>query len=126
MNIRRCPDYIPFIAALITFAELFPTDLVLYGITLNTLQIPETLETHIKAQHGQGTRAAWIKTFQWALDTYPFLEVKERLHDAMVRAGMVLRYRTFIRDYNLNILRPETEATPTSCFSFLSCHGRRQ
>ena len=58
--------------ALITFAELIPTDLVLYGITLNTLQIPETLEAHIKAQHGEGTRAAWIKTFQWALDTYPF------------------------------------------------------
>ena len=112
--------------ALITFAELFPTDLVLYGITLNTLQIPETLEAHIKAQHGEGTRAAWIKTFQWALDTYPFLEVKERLHDAMVRAGMVLRYRTFIRDYNLNILRPETETRPTSCFTFFSCHGRRQ
>ena len=111
--------------ALITFAELFPTDLVLYGITLNTLQIPETLETHIKAQHGEGTRAAWIKTFQWALDTYPFLEVKERLHDTMVRAGMVLRYRTFIRDYNLNILRPETEARPTSCFSFFSCQGRQ-
>ena len=53
--------------ALITFAELFPTDLVLYGITLNTLQIPTTLETHIKAQHEEGTRAAWIKTFQWAL-----------------------------------------------------------
>ena len=81
MNIRRCPDYIPFMEALITFAELFPTDLVLYGITLNTFQIPETLEAHIKAQHGEGTRAAWIKTFQWALDTYPFLEVKERLHD---------------------------------------------
>ena len=92
-------------------------------ITLNTFQIPETLEAHIKAQHGEGTRAAWIKTFQWALDTYPFLEVKERL--VMVRAGMVLRYRTFIRDYNLNILS-ETEARPTSCFSFLSCHGRRQ
>ena len=100
--------------------------MVLYGITLNTFQIPETLEVHIKAQHGEGTRAAWIKTFQWALDTYPFLEVKERLHDVMVRAGMVLRYRTFIRDYNLNVLRPETEARPTSCFSFLSCHGRRQ
>ena len=110
--------------ALITFAELFPTDLVLYGITLNTLQIPTTLETHNKAQHGEGTRAAWIKTFQWALDTYPLHEVKERLHDAMVRSGMVLRYRTFICDYNLNILRPESEARPTSCFSFLSCQGR--
>ena len=111
--------------ALITFAELFPTDLVLYGITLNTLQIPSSLEIHIKAQHGEGTRAAWIKTFQWALDTYPFHEVKERLHDAMVRSGMVLRYRTFIRNYNLNILRPESEARPTSCFSFLSCHRRQ-
>ena len=111
--------------ALVTFAELFPNDLVLYSITLNTLQIPETLETHIKAQHGEGTRAAWIKTFQWALDTYPFLEVKERLHGAMVRAGMVLRYRTFIRDYNLNILRPESEARSTSCFSSLSCQGRQ-
>ena len=47
MNIRRCPDYIPFMEALITFAELFPTDLVLYGITLNTFQSPETLEAHI-------------------------------------------------------------------------------
>ena len=112
--------------ALITFAELFPTDLVLYGITLNTLQVPETLETHIGAQHGEGTRAAWMGTFQWALGACPFLEVKEGLHDVMVRAGMVLRYRTFIRDYNLNILRPETEARPTSCFSFLSCHGRKQ
>ena len=51
MNIRRCPEYIPFMEALITFAELFPTDLVLYGITLNTLQIPSSLETHIKAQY---------------------------------------------------------------------------
>ena len=111
--------------ALITFVELFPTDLVLYGITLNTLEIPETLELHIRTKHGQGTRAAWINTFQWALDTYPFPELKERLHDALVRAGMVLRYRTFICDYNLNILRPETEARPTSCFSFLFCQGRQ-
>ena len=125
MIIRRCPEYIPFMEALITFAELFPTDLVLYGITLNTLQIPETLETHIKVTHGEGTRAAWIKSFQWALDTYPFLEVKERLHDVMVRAGMVLRYRTFIYNYNLNILRPESETRPTPCFSFLSCQGRQ-
>ena len=125
MNIRNCPEYIPFMEALITFTELFPTDLVLYGITLNTLQIPSSLEVHIKAQHGEGTRAAWIKTFQWALDTYPFHKVKERIHDAMVRSGMVLRYRTFIRDYNLNILRPESEARPTSCFSFLSCHRRQ-
>ena len=111
--------------ALITFVELFPADLVLYGIILNTLQIPETLQIHIKAKHGQGTRAAWIKTFQWALDTYSFQEVKERLHDALVSAGMVLTYRTFIRDYNLHILRPETEARPTSCFSFLFCQGRQ-
>ena len=125
MNIRRCPDYIPFMEALITFAELFPTDLVLYGITVNTFQIPETLKTHIKITCGEGTRAAWIKTFPWALDTYRFLEVKERLHDVMVRAGMVLRYRTFICDYNLNILRPKAETRPTSCFSFLSCQGRQ-
>ena len=125
MNIRRYPEYIPFMEALITFAELFPTDLVLYGITLNTLQIPTALETHIKAEHGEGTRATRIKQFQWALDTYPFHEVKERLYDAMVRSGMVLRYRTFIRDYNLNILRPESETRPTSCFSFLSCQGRQ-
>ena len=111
--------------ALITFTDFFPINMVLYGITLNTLQIPETLETHVKAQYGQGTRNAWLKTFQWALDTYPFQEVKERLHDAMVRAEMVLRYRTFIRNYNLDILRPESEARSTSCFSFLSCQGRQ-
>ena len=78
MNIRRCPEYIPFMEALITFAELFPTDLVLYGITLNTFQIPETLEAHIKAQHGQGTRAAWIKTFQWGTRYLPFLRSKRK------------------------------------------------
>ena len=64
--------------ALITFAEFFPTDLVLYGITLNTLQIPETLETHIKAQHGEGTRAAWIKTFSMGTRYLPFLRSKRK------------------------------------------------
>ena len=124
MNIRNCPEYIPFMEALITFAELFPTDLVLYGIIVNTFQIPETLQTHIRVHHGAATRAAWIKTFQWALDTYPFEDIKERMHDAMVRGGMVLRYRTFIRDYNLAILQPESEARPSSCFSFFTCKGR--
>ena len=33
-----------------------------------------------------GTRAAWIKIFQWSIETYIFVEVKERIHDVMQRA----------------------------------------
>ena len=41
MNIRHAPEYIPFMEALITLVDLFPTDLVLYGIMMNTFQVPE-------------------------------------------------------------------------------------
>ena len=64
--------------ALITFVELFPTDLVLYGITLHTFQIPETLEAHIKAQHGQGTRAAWIKNISMGTRYLSFSRSKRK------------------------------------------------
>lgn len=119
MNIRDCPEYSPFCEALITLVELFPIDLILYGIMLNALQIPQSLQLHIKVTHAEGTRAAWLKIFQWAIDTYTFEDVKQKIHDGMQRAGMTLRYRTFIRDYNLYILRPKPASRSPSCFSFL-------
>ena len=119
MNIRDSPEYIPFLEALITFVDLYPKDIILYGIMVNSLQIPEALQLHINVTHGNGTRAAWIKIFQWCIDTYQFLEVKQRIHDAMTSAGMILRYRTFIRDYHLEILRPEPQNRTSTCFPFL-------
>ena len=124
MNIREHPDYIPFLEALTLFVDLFPHDLILYGIMVSELEIPQSLQLHIRITHAEGTRAAWLKIFQWALDTYPFLEMKQRIHDALTRAGMILRYRVFIRDYQLDILRPELPGktppqNPFSCFSFL-------
>ena len=85
----------------------------------DSLQIPDSLQLHIKATEGLGTRPAWIRLFQWALDTYPFIEVKERIHNAMQSAGLILRYRAFIRDYQLQILKPEGDTVSTSCFPFL-------
>ena len=112
--------------ALITLVDLFPTDLVLYGIMMNTFQVPESLQLHINVTHGTGTRPAWIKMFQWAIDTYPFPQVREKIHDAMTRGGLILRYRTFIRDYHLEVLRPEyTPRPPTVCFPFF-CTGKPQ
>ena len=37
MHIRNSPEYIPFMEALITLVDLFPTDLVLYGIMMAAL-----------------------------------------------------------------------------------------
>lgn len=125
MNIRSCPEYIPFLEGIITFIELFPTDLVLYGIMQNVLEIPDTLRLHIRLTNGENTRAAWLKIFQWSLDTYPFQQVKERMHDAMQRAGMILRYRVFIRDYNLYILRPESQQNTPKCFPFFCFKKKR-
>ena len=120
MDIRKNPEYIQFLEALITFTNVFPVDNVLYSIMLNSLGIPEPFQLYIKQTYGNGTRAAWIRMFEWALDTYPFLEVKERLHDAMQSAGLILRYRTFIRDYHLFVLRPEGDGSSTStCCPFL-------
>ena len=110
--------------ALITLVDLFPTDLILYGIMMTTFQVPESLQLHINVTHGTGTRPAWIKMFQWALDTYPFQQVREHIHDAMTRGGLILRYRTFIRDYHLEVLRPEhTPRPPAVCFPFF-CTGK--
>ena len=58
MHIRNAPEYIPFMEALITLVDLFPTDLVLYGIMMNTFQVPESLQLHINVTHGTGTRPA--------------------------------------------------------------------
>ena len=91
---------------------------------LDSIQIPESLQVHIDVTYGTGTKAAWIKIFQWAFDTYPFIEVKERIYDAMQRSGMILRYRTFIRDYELDILKPEPETVATTCFPFF-CARRK-
>ena len=124
MNIRECPEYIIFLEALVTFVKVFPTDLISYGLMLDSIQIPESLQVHIDVTYGTGTKAAWIKIFQWALDTYPFIEVKERIHDAMQRSGMILRYRTFIRNYELDILKPEPETVATTCFPFF-CARRK-
>ena len=126
MNIRKCPEYIPFLEAVITFIDIFPRDIVLYGIMMNALEIPVSLRIHIKVTNGENSRPAWVKIFQWAIDTYPFKEVKERMHDAMTTAGAILQYRTFIRDYGVDILRPEIELelqsqfeSQRNCFSFL-------
>ena len=125
MNIRKCPEYIPFLEAIITFIELFPRDMVLYGIMMNALEIPDSLQLHIKVTNGENTRPAWIKIFQWSIDTYSFQGVKERMHDAMQNAGAIIHYRSFIREYGIEILRPEPELEPQAesenkrnCFSF--------
>ena len=119
MNIRNSPEYIPFMEAIITFVDLFPTDLILFAIMVNTFELPESLQLHIRVTHGEGTRPGWIRMFQWAIDTYPFHQVKELMHDAITRAGLILRYRTFIRDYHLEVLRPESTHRDSSCFPFL-------
>ena len=42
----------------------------------------------------------------------------------MTRAGLILRYRTFIRDYHLEVLRPEqAPRAPRVCFPFF-CTGK--
>ena len=91
---------------------------------MTIFQVPKSLQLHINVTHGTGTRPAWIKMFQWALDTYPFQQVREHIHDAMIRGGLILRYRTFIRDYHLEVLRPEHTPTPPAvCFPFF-CTGK--
>ena len=56
MNIRHAPEYIPFMEALITLVDLFPRDLMLYGIMMTFFQVPESLQLHINVTHGTGTR----------------------------------------------------------------------
>ena len=43
MRIRVLPNNIPFVEALITFLNLFPTDKILYGIMTDTLSVPNDL-----------------------------------------------------------------------------------
>ena len=120
MRIRVLPHNIPFVESLITFLNLFPLDNVIYGIMSESLNTPQDFRTHLQQTYGYGSRAAWIRMFEWALDTHSILEMKERMHQAMSSAGYILRYRTFIRDYQVFILKPEDEdIPPTSCFSFL-------
>ena len=40
---QEMPEYIPFLESIITFIDLFPRDMVLYGIIMNALEIPDSL-----------------------------------------------------------------------------------
>ena len=117
------PLHVSLLKALITFVEVYPTDLILYSMMTTALSIPQALQVHIKVHHGIGTIAVWIKIFQWGLDSYPTYEFTSHIHDTMHRAGMVLRYRTFICDYHLLVLRPESHFEPQRrmCFPFNWC-----
>ena len=115
MNIRTLLEYIPFLESLITFLNVFPLDNVLYGIMSDRLEVPDSFRTHLQQHYGYGTRTAWIRLFEWALDAHPFLEAKFRMHETMHSAGLILRYRTFIRDYQVFNLKPEGDTPPPAC-----------
>ena len=120
MRIRALPDNIPFVEALITFLNLYPTDNFLYGLMIDTFSVPNDFRSHLQQTYGYGSREAWIKLFEWAVNKHSMEEMKYRMHQAICRSGQVLTYRTFIRDYRVFLLKPEFEdIQPTTCWSFL-------
>ena len=115
--------YFQFIDAIVTFIDYYPHTSDTYGAVLLHLEIPPEEVINISVNQGPLTRSAWIRVFQSAITRYSYIELTQRLSDAIQAANQMIIYRSFLKDHQLFILSPEqpsnivTEQRTSSCSS---------